>query len=81
MTLEEIEANPALRSRDDSGVAAIVIGTVLWLLALAVVLIWGSDWPIDAPRWILVCAIGAALGLPGLWLVTRRRRRLRSGQD
>jgi hypothetical protein len=80
MTLEQIEADPALCSRDDSGVAAIAIGTVLWLIALAVVLIWGSQWPIDAQRWTLVCAIGAALGAPGLWLVTRRRRRLRSGQ-
>jgi H+/Cl- antiporter ClcA len=82
LTLEQIERDPALRSRDDSGVGAIAVGTVLWLLALAAVAIWGSDWPIDSKRWMLICAIGAGLGAPGMFLVLRRRRRQRaSGPD
>jgi len=73
LTLEQIEGDPRLRSRDDSGVGAIAIGTVVWLLALAAVAILGSAWPIDSQRWMLVCAIGAALGAPGMVLVLRRR--------
>ena len=81
LTLEQIEADPALRSRDDSGVAAIAIGTVLWVVALAAVLIWGSAWGVDTERWTLVCAIGALLGIPGLALVLGRRARRRVRQS
>jgi hypothetical protein len=77
LTLEQIESDPALRSRDDSGVAAIAIGTVLWVVALLAVLIWGGSWGVDVDRWTLVCAIGALLGIPGMALVLGRRRRLR----
>lgn len=77
LTLEQIEGDPALRSRDDDGVAAIAVGTVLWAVALVAVLVWGSSWGVDVPRWTLVCAIGTALGAPGLALVLGRRRRLR----
>jgi MYXO-CTERM domain-containing protein len=75
LTLEQIEADPALRSRDDDGVAAIAIGAALWVLALIAVQVWGSSWGVDTDRWTLVCAIGALLGLPGLALVLGRRRR------
>lgn len=81
LTLEQIEADPALRSRDDSGVAAIAIGTALWVVALAAVLIWGSAWGVDTERWTLVCAIGALLGIPGLALVLGRRARRRARQS
>lgn len=81
LTLEQIEADPALRTRDDDGVAAIAVGTVLWLVALVAVLIWGSDWDIDRDRWLLVCAIGALLGIPGLALVLGRRARRRARQS
>ena len=81
LTLEQIEADPALRSRDDSGVAAIAIGTVLWVVALAAVLIGGSTWGVDTERWTLVCAIGALLGIPGLALVLGRRARRRARQS
>ena len=77
LTLEQIEADPALRSRDDSGVAAIAVGTVLWVIALIVVILWGSTWGVDVERWTLVCAIGALLGIPGLALVMGRRSRQR----
>ena len=77
LTLEQIEADPALRSRDDSGVAAIAIGTVLWVIALIVVVLWGSSWGVDVERWTLVCAVGALLGIPGLVLVMGRRARQR----
>lgn len=77
LTLEQIEADPALRSRDDSGVGAIAVGTVLWVIALIAVILWGSTWGVDTERWTLVCAIGALLGIPGLALVLGRRSRQR----
>lgn len=77
LTLEQIEADPTLRSRDDSGVAAIAVGTALWVIALIAVVLWGSGWGVDVERWTLVCAIGALLGIPGLALVLGRRSRLR----
>lgn len=77
LTLEQIEADPALRSRDDSGVGAIAVGTVLWVIALIAVILWGSNWGVDTERWTLVCAIGALLGVPGLALVLGRRSRQR----
>ena len=77
LTLEQIEADPSLRSRDDSGVAAIAVGTVLWVIALIAVVLWGSSWGVDVERWTLVCAIGALLGIPGLALVMGRRSRQR----
>lgn len=77
LSLEQIEADPSLRSRDDSGVAAIAVGTVLWVIALIAVVLWGSTWGVDVERWTLVCAIGALLGIPGLALVMGRRSRQR----
>ena len=76
--MDRILADPSLRSRDDDGVAAIVIGTVLWTIALIALLLSGSRITgIDVDRWILVCAIGAGLGIPGLAIVLARRARLR----
>ena len=80
ITLEQIESDPALRSRDDSGVGAIATGTVLWIIALIAVIAWGSAWGVDVDRWTLVCAIGALLGVPGLALVLGRRSRQRRRQ-
>ena len=77
LSLEQIEADPELRSRDDSGVAAIAVGTVLGVVALVAVILWGSTWGVDVERWTLVCAIGALLGIPGLALVMGRRSRQR----
>ncbi|MEY3734366.1 MAG: hypothetical protein RL347_1725 [Actinomycetota bacterium] len=81
LTIEDIESDPALRSRDDDGVAAIAIGTVLWVIALVAVVVWGDTWGVDTERWTLVCAIGALLGIPGLALVLGRRRRRRARQS
>lgn len=77
LSLDDIEADPALRSRDNSGVAAIAIGTAAWVVALVLVVAFGESWGIDAPRWTLICALGALLGIPGLALVLRHRSRMR----
>ncbi|MDP4714644.1 MAG: DUF2530 domain-containing protein [Candidatus Nanopelagicales bacterium] len=83
LTLEQVEGDPALRSRDTSGVGAIAIGTVAWIIALILVIALGASWGIDVDRWMLVCAIGAGLGIPGMALVLshRSRERHRSPQD
>lgn len=76
--LDRIAADPTLRSRDDDGVAAIAIGTVLWTMALIALVAFGDRLAgLDVDRWILVCAIGAGLGIPGLAIVLARRARLR----
>lgn len=72
LTLAMIEADPALRTRDDSGIAALAIGTVLWAIALGVVLLLGYSGQV-----VMVCALGAALGVPGMVLASARRARQR----
>lgn len=75
--LDLVRADPRLQPRDDDGVLAILIGTVLWVVAL-VVLLLGHVPGIDQPKWTQVCLIGALLGIPGLLLVGGRRRRRRA---
>ena len=72
LTLAQIESDPALRTRDDSGIAALAIGTVLWAIALGVVLLMGYTGQV-----VMVCALGTALGVPGMVLASARRARLR----
>lgn len=74
LTLAEIQADPALRTRDDSGIAALAIGTVLWAIAWLVVVLMGYHGQV-----VMVCALGTALGVPGMVLAAARRARLRRG--
>jgi ABC-type nickel/cobalt efflux system permease component RcnA len=55
-------------------VLPVTVGTVLWAVALVVLLPFrsrlradGTDW------WIWVCVTGVLLGLAGSWWVRRRR--------
>jgi hypothetical protein len=61
-----------LRTRDT---LTILTGTVLWAIALAVVLLVAR--PAD-PRPAWVCVVGIGLGLFGLWYVRRRDARMRA---
>jgi hypothetical protein len=65
---------PEVKALDVDGVRAIEIGTVLWTVAFAACLLLHQQLA-DTGRgwWTWVCAIGALLGLPGLWYVRRRR--------
>lgn len=81
-TIDRVRADPRLRTRDDSGVAALVVGGVLWVLALGVMIVAGPSiaerYPgIDVPQWTLVCTCGALLTIPGLAIVLARRSRIR----
>lgn len=66
----EVEVDPL----DVDGVGAVIVGLVLWAVALVVLLLLkprleesGAQW------WIQVAAVGFVLGLPGLAYTTRRR--------
>jgi hypothetical protein len=68
---------PPLEPLPDDGVVTVAIGTVLWLVALLVLLpFWhrldshGHLW------WIAACAWGTGLGLLGIGYCWRRARRL-----
>ena len=79
--MDLVLADPALRSRDNDGVAAIAIGTALWSIALVIFVVSGDGLTgVDIDQWILVCAFGAALGVPGLAIVLTRRARLRRAE-
>jgi hypothetical protein len=56
------------------GVQAVVVGIGLWLIGLVTLLALHSKLAErGATWWIWVMGAGAALGLPGLWFVLRRR--------
>lgn len=59
---------------DVDGVAAFRWGTVLWVIALAVLLIGGTGrWGTDTEWWLWVCVAGVVIGVLGLIYSTRRR--------
>ena len=64
--------SPVIEPLDEDGVGAVAVGTVLWAIALIVLVIL-RDRLGDDSWWIQVALVGALLGLPGLWYTTRRR--------
>ncbi|SNQ49391.1 conserved hypothetical protein [Frankia canadensis] len=61
------------------GVASVAVGTALWGIAAVVMLFFLDDLRTDGHLWWLATAVcGFGLGLVGLWVVVRRRRRLRA---
>lgn len=67
------------RPVDADGVNAVALGTIAWTIALIVLGVFFRE-PLaeaDASWWIWVCAVGAVLGVLGLFYVTRRREAYR----
>ncbi len=60
------------------GVLSVTVGTILWFVALVVMLPFWDDLRDDGHLWwIATAAVGSVLGLAGIWSTTRRRNRLR----
>ncbi|ABD09485.1 DUF2530 domain-containing protein [Frankia sp. CcI156] len=61
------------------GVASVAVGTVLWAIAALVMAFFLDELRGDGRLWWFATAIcGFVLGLAGLWIVIRRRNRLRA---
>lgn len=61
------------------GVVSVAVGTVLWAVTAVIMLFFLEDLRDDGHLWWLATAIcGFVLGLAGLWIVVRRRNRLRT---
>ncbi|MCK9930983.1 DUF2530 domain-containing protein [Frankia sp. Mgl5] len=68
-----------LRPLPYDGVRSVAVGTVMWLIALLVMIPFADDLRADGRLWwIATAAVGFVLGLMGLWVVVRRRNRLRT---
>ncbi|CAI7980177.1 MULTISPECIES: DUF2530 domain-containing protein [Parafrankia] len=68
-----------LRPLPYDGVRSVAVGTVMWLIALLVMIPFADDLRADGRLWwIATAAVGFVLGLMGLWVVVRRRNRLRA---
>ncbi len=55
------------------GVSAMAVGTVLWAVALVVLLLTGTRFSDDDGWWLWVCLVGCGIGAV-MVLYTRRRR-------
>lgn len=79
--VDRIRRDPALRTRDDSGVLALILGTVAWGIAWLVVALVGRPPDGTTNAWLWICAAGTLVGLPGIAIAaTRARRRSRAAR-
>lgn len=74
--------NVRTRRSDATAIPAVLVGTGVWLLALAIVtLTVGVQVPDTGVWWWAVCLVGSASGLIGLvFLRWRRARMIRTGR-
>lgn len=62
---------------DLSGMRTVTVGTGLWLLAVVVLLPFTDQLEAsDRLWWLFTCAVGAAMGIPGMAYCRRRQRLL-----
>lgn len=67
-------ARPSPAPLDVDSTTVIVAGTVLWFVALVVLLFFGDRLVGGDDRWLWTCLTGGVLGLLGLALSIRQRR-------
>lgn len=77
-------SRPELEPLPYDGVLSVTVGTIVWLVALVVMLPFASDLNDSGHLWwVATAAVGFGLGLLGVWTTSRRRARLRrpTGRD
>lgn len=66
-----------MRRSDHTAIPAVLLGTAVWLIALAIItLVDGVDAPSSGVWWWGVCLVGSVSGLIGLVFLRWRRSRL-----
>lgn len=66
-----------MRRSDHTAIPAVLLGTAVWLIALAIItLVDGVDAPSSGVWWWGVCLVGSLSGLIGLVFLRWRRSRL-----
>lgn len=66
-----------MRRSDHTAIPAVLLGTAVWLIALAIItLVDGVDAPASGVWWWGVCLVGSLSGLIGLVFLRWRRSRL-----
>lgn len=70
-----------MRRSDHTAIPAVLLGTAVWLIALAIItLVDGVDAPSSGVWWWGACLVGSVSGLIGLvFLWWRRSRMIRRG--
>jgi hypothetical protein len=75
----EAEGSVEVEPLPYDGVASVAVGTALWFAALVIMLPFAGDLRDDGRLWwVATAAVGFGLGLVGLWIVVRRRARIRA---
>ena len=69
---------PSVTPLDLDAVRTVQVGTVIWTIALVVLLPFHDRLAqSDHTWWLWTCAVGVGLGVAGIAFTTRRRRRIR----
>jgi hypothetical protein len=66
---------------DVDGVSAMAAGTVLWSVALIVLLVTGTRFSSDNGWWLWVCLAGIGIGVVGVAYTRRRRAVYRAARE
>lgn len=71
--IDRVRLDPRLRTRDDSGIVAITLGTLAWAIAWVVLTFTDGE-----QSWRMITTAGFVMGVIGwIFLVFRRRRKRR----
>lgn len=77
MPADESTVHRRVAPLDVDAVRTVQVGTVLWAVALAAAVIARDSLAADGRTWwIWTCVAGVGLGLLGVFVTTRRRRRI-----
>lgn len=77
-----MESKPAPEPLEGNDVLAVAVGTVLWLLVGIVLIPFHRDLNNHGHLWWIAASFtGAGLGCVGLFVTTRRRRRITPGRS